>query len=359
MTPIEYYYKQCNTGLVLADDYQLAVLQHLQEIHKNLLQENQHRSSLFSLLRKPRSVQGLYMWGGVGIGKTFLMDCFYHSLPLTNKLRMHFHPFMRMIHQELKKHEGEKNPLEKIAKELANKTMLICFDEFFVSDIADAMLLAQLFNALFSQGVCLVATSNVKPDDLYLKGLQRQLFLPAIALIKEKTTVLHIPTITDYRLLHAKNSGFFYTPNNEAAIQKMEVHFRHYAQGLPVSCHPVEICGRMIPINKQAGEVIWFDFDKLCAVPRSQHDYLEIAHRYTTVFISNIPKISSNNIINLFIRLVDVFYDSRIRLIFSAAFPINEIYTQGYMLADYARVRSRLQEMQAENYLVRSVMKNQ
>lgn len=356
MTPIEYYHKQCNTGLVFDDQHQRAVLQHLQEIHQQLIQENKKRKRYFSLLRQPVTVQGLYMWGGVGIGKTFLMDCFYHTIPFPNKLRIHFHQFMRMVHHQLKKHQGEKNPLDNIAKDLADSAMLICFDEFFVSDIADAMLLAKLFKALFSRGVCLVATSNAKPDDLYLKGLQRQLFLPAIAMIKENTTVLHIPTTADYRLLHSKSSGSFYMPNDEATMEKMEVHFRYYTEGLPVSHEPIEICGRQIQINKQAGDVVWFDFEKLCTVPRSQHDYLEIANTYATVFISNIPKISehSNNIINLFIRLIDVFYDSRIRLIFSAALPINEIYTQGNMVADYARARSRLQEMQSEAYQVKT-----
>ncbi len=361
MTPIDYYHQQCAAGLISEDQHQISALQYLQQIHAELLLEQKKRSSLLGRMRKPRLVPGLYMWGGVGIGKTFLMDCFYHSLPFPNKMRMHFHTFMQMVHCELREHQGKQNPLEVIAAKLAKKAMLICFDEFFVSDITDAMLLARLFKALFSQGVCLVATSNAHPDDLYKKGLQRQLFLPAIAMLKEKTTVLHVPAAIDYRLRQLKNAGVFYTPNDDNASENMEKCFAILAENTLVRCEPLEICGRLIQIKKQAGDIVWFDFDKICTVPRSQNDYLKIAGKFNTVFISDIPRIpsSANNMINLFIRLVDVFYDARVRLVFSAAAPIGEIYTHGYMATDYMRTCSRLIEMQSESYFMKRHVKNQ
>jgi len=303
-------------------------------------------------------VQGLYIWGGVGIGKTFLLDCFYHCLPFKEKMRMHFHPFMQMIHQELKAHQGEKNPLQIIANKLAKKTSVLCFDEFFVTDITDAMILARLFDALFAQGVCLIATSNTKPDDLYKNGLQRPLFLPAIALLKQNTTVLHVPTSIDYRLRHLKKSGVFYTPDDAMAEENMEKSFALLANGAEIDDEPIEILGRVIPIRKKTRDIIWFDFDVICRVPRSQQDYLAIAKKYNTVFITHIPVISphAKDMISLFIRLIDVFYDARIRVVFSAAETIKKIYTQGYLLADYTRTQSRLLEMQSESYFSKELL---
>lgn len=352
MTPLEYYLEQCKKGLICEDPQQLAVLQHLQKIHDELLKEHTTRARLFSALRKPKLVRGLYMWGGVGIGKTFLMDCFYHCLPFPEKKRMHFHQFMRFVHQELKNQQGKTDPLQKIAKELAKRTVLICFDEFFVADITDAMLLGRLLKALFSQGVCLVATSNVMPDDLYKNGLQRKQFLPAIALIKQHTTVMHVPTVTDYRLRHLKEAGVFYTPNDQAARENMEKTFALLAHHKTIRYDALEIDGRFIPVKKQADDIVWFDFDIICSVPRSQRDYLYIAEKFSTVFISNIPIIPphAKNIISLFIRLVDVFYDARVGLVFSAEKPVKQIYDQGSLLQDYMRTRSRLLEMQSESY---------
>lgn len=357
MTPLDYYHERCQQGLYFADEQQITVLQHLQMIHQQLIDEYKHRPGLLRWVRKKKLIQGLYVWGGVGIGKTFLMDCFYHCIPFPKKMRMHFHQFMQYIHQELKLHQGEKNPLQIIAKKIAHQTILLCFDELFVNDIADAMILARLFQALFAQGVCLVATSNSMPDDLYKNGLQRKLFLPAIELLKQYTTVLHVPTLIDYRLRHLKKAGVFHTPDDAIADENMEKSFELLANNIAINDDPIFICDRFIPIKKQARELVWFDFDVICRVPRSQQDYLAIAKKYNTVFISHIPIISpeAKDTINLFIRLVDVFYDARIRLVFSAADTIKNIYRQGPLLSDYHRTCSRLLEMQSEDYFSKNL----
>ncbi|MBX3709105.1 MAG: AFG1 family ATPase [Gammaproteobacteria bacterium] len=350
MTPTDYYQEQCNKGLVLQDQHQFDAISCLQKIYGNLLQEHQKRHGIFSIFRKPRLVQGLYLWGGVGIGKTFLMDCFYHCIPFSNKIRMHFHQFMQMIQEELKKHQGKRNPLNIIAKELSRKYLLLCFDEFFVSDIVDAMLLGRLFQALFSHGVCLIATSNVMPDDLYKNGLQRQLFLPAISVLKQNTIVFYLPTKFDYRSRIVKNTGVFFTPNDTLATERMESNFSILSNGALVKNNPIKILGRSIQIVKQAGDAIWFNFDAICTVPRSQQDYLEIARKYNTIFISNIPTIppEAKNQINLFIRMIDIFYDSRKRLVISSEVAIDEIYQRGDFYSDFIRTRSRLLEMQSD-----------
>ncbi|TAK75386.1 MAG: cell division protein ZapE [Gammaproteobacteria bacterium] len=353
MTPLDYYREQCNKGQILEDEQQLMALNYFQTLFAHLLQEHKRRQRFFAAWTKPCLVQGLYVWGGVGIGKTFLMDCFYHCLPFIEKKRMHFHQFMAFIHAELKKYQGKKDPLQLIAKKIAQETMVLCFDELLVADIVDAMLLGRLFKALFSQGVCLVATSNVMPDELYKNGLQRQLFLPAIALLKQHTSVIHVPTQIDYRLRHLRRAGVFYRSQDELAQEKMEKSFAILANGEVIPENTVEINGRSIVVKKQANDVIWFDFNSICNIPRSQHDYLAIAKKYHTVFISDVPMISAKekDIISLFIRLVDVLYDARVRVVMSSVELVEKIYQEGHMIFDYARTRSRLLEMQSEAYL--------
>lgn len=354
MTPLEYYQDQCAKGAISADPEQLAALQYLQRIYENLLTEYKKRQNILAFLRKPQMVKGLYLWGGVGIGKTFLMDCFYSCIPFPHKMRMHFHQFMQVIHQELKKYQGKKDPLQLIAKDIARKTMLLCFDELFVSDITDAMLLGRLFRALYNNGVCLVTTSNVPPDDLYKNGLQREQFLPAIALLKENTDVIHIPTAVDYRLRHLKEAGVFYSPLDDAARISMEKSFVALAGDHPVSTKPVMILDRPIKIKKRAGDVVWFEFKDICTVPRSQNDYLVIAKEFSAVLISDVPVIPPNakDMICLFISMVDVFYDARTRLVISAAEPVAEIYSRGYMILEFTRTHSRLLEMQSTDYFL-------
>lgn len=356
MTPFDYYRDQCKKGFIIEDHNQLQALHHLQRVYIDLVDEHKKRCGIFSTLRKPQLVHGAYLWGGVGIGKTFLLDCLYRSLPFNNKLRMHFHAFMQLVHRELKSHQGKKDPLKHIAKDLAKKYLLLCFDEFVVSDIADAMLLGRLFRLMFAYGVCLVTTSNAMPDDLYKRGLQRKSFLPTIALLKQHTDVIHLPTSLDYRARYLKTTGVFYSPNDEASRNSMEKSFAILSNNEEFSLKPIEIHGRKIQIIKEADDVIWFEFDKICGVPRSQQDYLAIAAQYKTVFISNVAPISSHatDRINLFIRMIDIFYDYHTKVIISSAVDVVDIYREGNMLSDYKRTHSRLLEMQSDAYLART-----
>jgi len=354
MTPLDYYHEQCRKGEIFEDPQQLNALRQLQHVFDELLGEHTKRQGVLSLFHKNRLIKGLYLWGGVGIGKTFMMDCFYHCVPFPEKRRMHFYQFMSLVHQELKNHQGEKDPLQIIAKNFAKKTMLLCFDEFFVSDITDAMLLGRLLKALFLQNVCLVTTSNVAPDDLYKNGLQRGQFLPAIAMLKQNTDVVHIPTIIDYRLRHLKEAGVFYSPLDDAARENMEKSFVSLVGEQAVSMDPIVILDREIKVKKRAGKIVWFDFSELCSVPRSQNDYLVIAQQFDTIFVSDVPVIPPNakDIICLFISMVDVFYDARVRLVISAAEPVAELYSRGYMILEYTRTHSRLLEMQSTDYFL-------
>lgn len=357
MTPLDYYHKQRQQGFIIEDQQQIALLDSLQTIYQALLKEAKQRKQFYAVLRAPKQVKGAYIWGGVGIGKTFLMDCFYHCLPFENKLRIHFHQFMKLIHTKLKEYQGQKNPVDLVAKELSQRAMVLCFDELLVTDITDAMLLARLFKSLSHQGVCIMTTSNMMPDDLYKRGLQRELFLPAIDLLKQVTKVIHVPTFIDYRSRHLKNAGMFYIPNDEIAEDNMEKSFSILTDHAAYQTGSIVVCERLIQTRKYTNDVIWFDFEAICTVPRSQHDYLAIAEKYNTVFISHIPYISpvEKNTINLFVRMIDVFYDAHIRLVCSSERSVEDIYTSGHMLSDYMRTRSRLIEMQSEGWGSRSL----
>lgn len=354
MTPRDYYIQQCQTGSLIQDPEQQPALHQLQSIYHALVHEYQKRRGIRRYFRRIQCVKGLYLWGGVGIGKTVLMDCFYQSLPFKAKKRLHFYAFMQDIHTALKKHQGKKNPLDIIANELAREIIVLCFDEFFVSDITDAMLLGRLLTALFENGVCVVATSNIPPDDLYKHGLQRQQFLPAIAAIKKQMTVLHIASVVDYRLRHLKKAGVFFTPLNAESAAQMEEMFQVLRGHSSIETTPIEIMGRPLPVLKRTDQIIWFAFSDICRVPRSQNDYLAIAKTYQTVLISDVPRIPSHSTdtIILFITLIDVLYDAHRRLIMSADEPVANIYARGIMINEYTRTHSRLLEMQSSEYFV-------
>ncbi len=298
-------------------------------------------------------VKGLYLWGGVGRGKTHLMDLFHDSLPFPEKKRLHFHRFMREAHHGLRRHGDHQNPLEKVAEDVARQARVVCFDEFFVSDIADAMILNNLLEGLFRRGVSLVATSNVPPDDLYRDGLQRRRFLPAIANLKKHTRVLNVDGGTDFRLRVLESAEIFHAPLDEAAEPAMSSAFDRLAPDGVREPEAIEIEGRPIPARGEGDGVAWFEFSALCEGPRSQNDYIELAHEYHTILLSNVPVLNREreNAARRFIALVDEFYDRQVKLILSAEAPVESLYQGNRLSFEFQRTVSRLLEMQTREYL--------
>jgi cell division protein ZapE len=292
------------------------------------------------------------MYGGVGRGKSFLMDCFFNAVPLKRKTRLHFHEFMREVHRELADLQGTVNPLDELGKRMAKRYRLICFDEFHVADITDAMILHRLLDALFANGVGFVTTSNFKPDDLYPNGLHRDRILPAIALLNQKLEVLSVDNGTDYRRRTLEQVQIYHCPLGPQADAAMGEAFHKLAETQDED--PVlHIEAREIQAKRKAGGVVWFDFNTLCGGPRSQNDYLEIASQFHTVLLSNVPSMGVNmaSPARRFTWLVDVLYDRRVKLIMSAAVPPEELYTEGPMAHEFPRTVSRLNEMQSAEFL--------
>lgn len=328
----------------------VAALQRVQDE----LSESRDPGWLARLLgKRPEPVTGLYMWGGVGRGKTWLMDLFYASLPTRHKGRWHFHRFMAEVHDELKRLKHREDPLLIVADHLARRVRVICFDEFFVSDIADAMILGTLFTALFERGVTLVATSNIPPDDLYKDGLQRARFLPAIDVIKQHVEVMNVDSGVDYRLRELEKAPLFYHPDDADAEMRMRERFTQFAHGGDISRKPLTIHKRRIPVRKVSDGVVWFDFAAICDGPRSQNDYIEIARLFHTVLISGLPQLTweTENAARRFIALVDEFYDRRVKLLLAAEVAMPELYAGEKLKFEFERTLSRLQEMQSREYL--------
>lgn len=341
------YKKLINSGEIFPEPQQLAVIQELEILSQTLLSEKK------SLLRfKKTPPKGLYLWGGVGIGKTLLLDTFYHSLPFQNKWRTHFLPFMREVHTELHRLQGTTQPLQQLARQWAKKARVICFDEFLVDDIADAAILGGLLDALFQQGICVVFTSNFAPDELYKNGLQRDLFLPTIASIKQQTKVIHLAINDDYRTSQTRQVKYYWYPLTTLAQENLESIFVKLAKGSAVNTTPLRICERDIRIKKQAADVVWFDFLAICGIPRSYEDYLIIAEKFPNVIISNVTAIRpyENDLARSFIQLIDVLYEAKTRLVISAALPISQLYTQGQLLFEFTRTQSRLIQMQSADW---------
>ncbi|MFI0471500.1 cell division protein ZapE [Halomonas sp. HMF6819] len=298
-------------------------------------------------------VSGLYFWGGVGRGKTYLVDTFYEALPFSEKMRTHFHRFMQRVHNELNHYKGEKNPLELIAGKFASEARVICFDEFFVKDITDAMILANLMEALFKRGVVLVATSNIVPDDLYKDGLQRARFLPAIDLLNRHCEVVNVDSGVDYRLRALQRAEIFHTPCDEAAEKELTRSFREIAGQGGEEGAPLEVNHRVLKTRRLYEGTAWFEFRELCDGPRSQNDYIELAREFHTVLVSNVPQMSAKteDQARRFINMVDEFYDRGVKLLMSAEVAVESLYTDGKLAFEFQRTLSRLQEMQSQEYL--------
>jgi len=338
------------------DAAQLRAVDALQRIGTELCRTPSPTGLTARLLRRfgpVRPVRGAYLWGGVGRGKTFIMDLFFEALPFDEKLRFHFHRLMYRVHQRMNELGDIESPIDTIAEEFAARARVLCFDEFFISDIGDAMILGKLIAALFRRRVTLVATSNIHPDDLYRDGLQRQQFLPAIDLIKQHAEIIEVDAGTDYRLRVLEQAEIYHSPLNATAEENLAAWFAAIAPETGTSGQPVEILGRNIPSHRRADGIIWFDFAALCEGPRSQDDYIEIAKSFQTVLLSGVPAMNDacNDQARRFIALVDELYDRRVNLILSAAAPIDDLYSGVRLGGEFQRTRSRLREMQTARYL--------
>ena len=314
--------------------------------------KDKRSNKLKKFINHPDIPRGVYLYGGVGRGKSFLMDCFFNAVPLVRKTRLHFHEFMREVHRELADLQGTVNPLDELGRRMAQRFKLICFDEFHVADITDAMILHRLLDALFANGVGFVTTSNFKPDDLYPDGLHRDRILPAIALLNQKLQVVNVDDGTDYRRRTLEQVKLYHTPLGPQADAEMEQDFSRLAESQDES--PVlHIESREIWARRKAGGVVWFDFKSLCGGPRSQNDYLELASQFHTVLLSDVPQMFVRHASEArrFTWLVDVLYDRRVKLIMSAAVPPEALYTEGPLAHEFPRTASRLNEMQSAEFL--------
>jgi cell division protein ZapE len=330
-------------GEMLPDPAQAGAVAALERLEADL--EAARPAGLF---RKAEGVRGVYLWGPVGRGKSFLMDAFYRCVPLVRKRRVHFHHFMREIHRELDELRGTQDPLAAAAQRTARRHRLICFDEFHVSDIADAMILGRFLEQVMNRGVEFVMTSNYHPDALYPNGLQRERFLPAIELIKNRLDIVGVDNGTDYRRLKMERMKVYHI-GADAPLAKIFDELRDVEQ----ERQPLDVEGRTIAYRKRAGGLVWFDFDVLCGGPRSYADYVDLAKRFHTVMLSGVPRMAAkdSDAARRFTWLVDVFYDDRVNLIVSAAAEPEDLFTAGAQAAEFQRTVSRLHEMQTVEYL--------
>jgi cell division protein ZapE len=353
MSVRETYDKELAQRGYQSDPAQLRAVEALDRCAQEWAQYRDKRSNSFKkLINHPDIPRGVYMVGGVGRGKSFLMDCFFQAVPLKRKTRLHFHEFMREVHRELADLQGTVNPLDKLGERISERFKLICFDEFHVADITDAMILHRLLQALFDNGVGFVTTSNFHPDDLYPDGLHRDRVLPAIELLKANLEVVDVDNGVDYRERTLQQVRLYHTPLGPEADAQMDRAFTELAESHDEN--PVlTIEHREIRARRKAGGVVWFDFRTLCGGPRSQNDYLEIATQFHTVLLSDVPHMPVNmaSEARRFTWLVDVLYDRRVKLIMSAAVEPEALYTEGPLVHEFPRTVSRLREMQSAQFL--------
>jgi cell division protein ZapE len=339
-----------------ADPAQIEAVTHLQALQQRLTNPP-HRSWLRRLRQQTTNPQpGLYLWGGVGRGKTWLMDLFFDELPFQNKLRLHFHHFMQDIHDDLDHLRGQRDPLREVAAHFAQRARVLCLDEFYVEDITDAMILHGLLRALLAQGICLVFTSNLAPEALYKNGLQRERFLPAIDLLERHTKVIHLTGDTDHRLHKLQQASTYFTPINSASEQAIRKAFTELAPGHAQQDLPLHINHRQINSRYCADDVAWFDFHQLCLGPRASADYIELARRFHTVCISGIPVMGEREEewAHRFVDLVDELYDHRVKVIMSAETEPHKLYRGRRLQFAFQRTASRLMEMRSTDYLTQA-----
>lgn len=352
MSPKRWYRDVCDKAGFVADAAQTAAIEELEILWQQLVEFKSRRDGFLGRsLLSPDVPHGLYIWGGVGRGKTFLMDGFYHCLPYRRKRRIHFHNFMAEVHHEMKRLSKAPDPLMALADNIAQATRLLCLDELHVDDIADAMILGRLLSALFKRGVVLLTTSNYPPDGLYPNGLQRQNFLPAIELLKQELKVLHFDGNKDYRMLQMVRDPVFMASDD--AAMRMELLFKRLTAGLQTHEGFVEAGAVQIPVLRAARDIVWFDFKELCGGNHDQSDYLAIAHRYPTVFLSGVPRMTPDNAAESrrFTWLIDVLYDNHVKLVASFAVLPENLYETGWQGGESLRIASRLAEMQTHRYL--------
>ena len=336
------------------DPAQLQAVERLDVLYQALVGFKSARANkLMRFISPPEVPRGVYFWGGVGRGKSFIMDCFFAAVPYKRKRRIHFHAFMNQIHAELRKHAGQADPLAPVAERIAKEVRLLCFDEFHVSDIADAMILGRLLELLFEKGVIFVMTSNYPPDNLYPNGLQRMNFLPTIELIKQKMDVMPLDGGNDYRLRKLEVMPVYHVPHDSETERAMAEYFEIAATMPGRVDASIEINNRKVKTIRLAPGVVWFDFFSICGDGRAQTDYLQLVREYHTILVSNIPvlEVRHGAEARRFTWLVDVCYDHRVKLIISAATNPDDLYVEGPNAHEFFRTASRLTEMQSREYL--------
>jgi cell division protein ZapE len=361
MPLLEHYHGSVAAGSITRDPAQMEAINVLQQLWNELLvprAKPPREGRLRSLFGSKRAVaiepvRGVYLWGGVGRGKTWVMDTFYSRIPLAEKRRMHYHHFMFFIHEELKKLALHSNPLEKLACEMARDVRLLCIDEFHVMDIVDAMLLHGLLDAMFKQGITLITTSNRIPDDLYLNGLQRERFLPAIALLKKHTHVIELDNRVDYRMLKKVSDGGLIEDDDALLVEhELEKCFAELAIGAVETGKDITVQGRLLPTHKLADNIVWFDFKTLCETARSTRDYIELAEHFDYIMLSGLHVLTEENesAARRFLNLIDELYDRQVQFVFSTTISLDNLY-QGHKLKfEFQRAMSRLNEMQSDDY---------
>ena len=352
-SPAERYTQALESGQFMPDEAQAQAVQELDRVWKELLTRYKASKKVFRRFRRQTYPKGVYMWGGVGRGKTWLMDQFYDAVPFRRKTRMHFHHFMQHVHKELNKLSGQRNPLDAVADQIYKNAVVICFDEFFVSNVTDAMILSDLFQKLFERGITLIATSNIAPEGLYKNGIHRDRFMPTITLVQKNCVVLNVDAGIDYRLRVLKQAQLFKYPLSSDAQSWMLERFQSLTHTQTKSNTPIMINNRVVETLGHTEDVLWCEFSELCFKPRSPADFIEIANIYNTVLVSNIPNLTDflSEGTRRFIYLVDEFYDRGVKLLLTSEDSIIELYEGQKLAFEIERTRSRLLEMQSDEYL--------